>query len=130
MPDVINFEKERKNEKRRRSTGGESVILVEDEEEDMEREGKRRKLEKGGSRESGKGKANKLARQEVEEEEEAEVEDVISVSKEKPKLPKGVKGKTKAPAAEEFDEELEDRPMKSKINRSQEQKGGSRNKNE
>ncbi|KAF9219682.1 hypothetical protein BS17DRAFT_788949 [Gyrodon lividus] len=128
MPDVINFEKERKNEKRRRSMGGGSVILLGDDEEDREREGKRRKLEKEGSREKGKGKAKKPLSEE-DEADEAEVEDAISIPKEKLKPVRGGKGKAKAPTAQS-DKEIDERPMKSKANGSQEVKAGSRNKTE
>jgi len=68
MPDVINFEKERKNAKRRRSSGlNDSFMPLHDEEEEVEqkREGKKRKVEDS---------------REEDEEEEAEVEGVISSS--------------------------------------------------
>ncbi|KAG2130893.1 hypothetical protein DEU56DRAFT_740363 [Suillus clintonianus] len=65
MPDVINFEKERKNAKRRRSSGlNDSFIPLRDEAEvEQERDGKKRRVEKAR-----------------EEDSEAEVEEVISSS--------------------------------------------------
>ncbi|KAF8841436.1 hypothetical protein BDN67DRAFT_980341 [Paxillus ammoniavirescens] len=130
MPDVINFEKQRKNEKRRRSKGGESVISLEDDEEERERERKKRKFEKDRPRDNAKGKAKKRVSDDEEEDEEAEVEDVISIPKEKAKPVKGVKGKTKAPAAKGFDEETNERFVKSKVQGSQEQKEVSKTKTE
>ena len=67
MPDVINFEKERKNAKRRRSSGpNDSFMPLHDEEEvEQKREGKKRKVEDS---------------REEDEEEEAEVEEIISSS--------------------------------------------------
>jgi hypothetical protein len=130
MPDVINFEKQRKNEKRRRSRGGESVISLEDDEGERERERKKRRLEKDRPRENGKGKAKKRVSDDEEEDEEAEVEDVISIPKEKAKPVKGVKGKTKAPAAKGFDEEMDERFVKSKVKGPQEQKEVSKTKTE
>ncbi|KAG0699519.1 hypothetical protein DFH29DRAFT_1070645 [Suillus ampliporus] len=67
MPDVINFEKERKNAKRRRSSGlNDSFNPLRDEEGvEQERDGKKRKVEKA---------------REEDEDEEAEVEEVISSS--------------------------------------------------
>ncbi|OAX40254.1 hypothetical protein K503DRAFT_714884 [Rhizopogon vinicolor AM-OR11-026] len=67
MPDVINFEKERKNAKRRRSSGlNDSFMPLGDEEEiEQKRDGKKRKVENP---------------REEDEEEEAEVEVVISSS--------------------------------------------------
>ena len=67
MPDVINFEKERKNAKRRRSSGlNDSFMPLHDEEEvEQKREGKKRKVEDS---------------REEDEDEEAEVEEVISSS--------------------------------------------------
>jgi hypothetical protein len=66
MPDVINFEKERKSAKRRRSSGlNDSFISMRDEEEVEERDGKKRKVEKARVEDT---------------EEEAEVEEVVSSS--------------------------------------------------
>ncbi|KAG2338757.1 hypothetical protein BDR05DRAFT_918059 [Suillus weaverae] len=66
MPDVINFEKERKNAKRRRSSGlNDSFMSLGEEEEVEERDGKKRKMEKACSEDA---------------DEEAEVEEVISSS--------------------------------------------------
>ncbi|KAG1727036.1 hypothetical protein EDB19DRAFT_1643230 [Suillus lakei] len=66
MPDVVNFEKERKNAKRRRSSGlNDSFIPLRDEEVERERDGKKRKVEKA---------------REEDADEEAEVEEVISSS--------------------------------------------------
>ncbi|KAG1767131.1 hypothetical protein EDD22DRAFT_876793 [Suillus occidentalis] len=66
MPDVINFEKERKNAKRRRSSGlNDSFISMRDEEEVEERDGKKRKVEKARVEDT---------------DEEAEVEEVVSSS--------------------------------------------------
>lgn len=66
MPDVINFEKERKNAKRRRSSGlNDSFISMRDEEEVEERDGKKRKVEKARVEDT---------------DEEAEVEEAVSSS--------------------------------------------------
>ncbi|KAG2065402.1 hypothetical protein BDR04DRAFT_1145402 [Suillus decipiens] len=72
MPDVVNFEKERKNAKRRRSSGlNDSFIPLGDKEEAEEkRDGKKRKVDKARAEDA---------------DEEAEVEEVISHTKSKSK---------------------------------------------
>lgn len=76
MPDVINFEKERKNAKRRRSSGLNAIFMPVSDEEQVEqkRDGKRRRV---------------VNSREEDEEEEAEVEDVISSSKSQTKFKTG-----------------------------------------
>ncbi|KAL4080140.1 hypothetical protein V8B97DRAFT_700237 [Scleroderma yunnanense] len=83
MPDVNNYEKERKTEKRRRSVGDESILSlrVEEDEEDRGRV-KRRKVDEEGT----KGKTRKTKQQEADE--EAEVEMVTAIPKEKRKAAK------------------------------------------
>ncbi|KIK88110.1 hypothetical protein PAXRUDRAFT_802378 [Paxillus rubicundulus Ve08.2h10] len=130
IPDVISFEKQRKNEKRRRSKGGESAISPEDADEQRERERKKRKIEKDKPRGNGKGKAKKPVSDDEEDEEEAEVVNVISIPKEKPKPVKGVEGKPKAPAAKGFDEGVDEGFVKSKVKGRPEQKEVSRTKSE
>lgn len=86
MPDVINYEKERKVEKRRRTAGDESILSLRDEEDEEDRtRGKRRKVDDEGT----KGKARKT--KQPEEDEEAEVELAIAVPKEKHKAAKVIR---------------------------------------
>lgn len=84
MPDLISYEKERKNEKRRRTTGDESTLSlreVEDEEDGLRK--KRRKVDEEGT-------TSKSRKTKQREDEEAEVERAVTVPKEKRKATKVV----------------------------------------
>ena len=111
MPDVISFEKERKQAKRRRSGDWESVSSVREVEEEEKR------LEKSGKR-------RKVSKDEEEEVEEAEVE-VVVLAKPKPRQSIG-KGKEKGRATVGSDEEMGESPAKSKLGKKK--SGGVRGK--
>ncbi|KAG2357386.1 hypothetical protein BDR07DRAFT_1363282 [Suillus spraguei] len=107
MPDVVNFEKERKNAKRRRSSGlNNSFIPLGDEEEAEEkRDGKKRKVDNARAEDA---------------DEEAEVEEVISSSISHTKL----KSKSKKRAEDGMDID-EDEPSKRKGMKATQNKKGS-----
>ena len=85
MPDVVNYEKERKVEKRRRTAGDDSMLSLRDEDEEDRVRGKRRKVDDEGT----KGKARKTKQREGDE--EAEVELAIAVPKENRNAAKAVR---------------------------------------
>lgn len=99
MPDVVNFEKERKNAKRRRSSGlNDSFISLRDEEEVKEkRDGKKRKVEKARAEDAdGETEVEVIStksKTKVTESKGAKkrVEDVMSIDEDEPSKRKGVK---------------------------------------
>ncbi|KAG1847384.1 hypothetical protein F4604DRAFT_1594505 [Suillus subluteus] len=108
MPDVVNFEKERKNAKRRRSSGlNDSFIPLRDEEVEEERNGKKRKVDKARAEDA---------------DEETEVE-VISSSipqtKSKSKTGKG----TKKRAEDEMSIDEDDSSRRKGVKATQNKKG-------
>jgi hypothetical protein len=112
MPDVMNFEKERKNAKRRRSSGlNDSFVPLHDEEEiEQKRDGKRRKVD--SSREEDEG-------------EEAEVEEVIFSSAPQAKSKTGTSQRkgTKKRAEHETSVD-EDEPLKKTAPKGSQKKKG------
>ncbi|KAG2126475.1 hypothetical protein BD769DRAFT_1357854 [Suillus cothurnatus] len=99
MPDVVNFEKERKNAKRRRSSGlNDSFVSLRDEEEVKEkRDGKKRKVEKARAEDAdGETEVEVIStksKTKVTESKGAKkrVEDVMSIDEDEPSKRKGVK---------------------------------------
>ncbi|KAI6044605.1 hypothetical protein EDC04DRAFT_2936196, partial [Pisolithus marmoratus] len=99
MPDVIDYENERKNQKRRRSTGGQSSLFSWGENDAVEsRHGKKRRVEPEDTKADAKGKGKKAKLQE--ENEEQEVELAVAIPKEKPKLTRGKSGFQKPASSE------------------------------
>ncbi|KAG6333418.1 hypothetical protein ID866_5668 [Astraeus odoratus] len=126
MPDVMNYEKERKSEKRRRSIGGESVLSLREGDEDDGRMGKKRKVDVEGAKEGTMGKMKKAKRQEAVE--EAEVKLVVAIPKDRSMTTKMAKRKIVDPLDNSNDGES-DRGRKSKA-KIQEAKAVSENKND
>lgn len=113
MPDVVNFEKERKNAKRRRSSGlNDSFIPLRDEEEvEEERNGKKRKVDKACA---------------VDADEETEVEVISSsIPQTKSKSKTGAtEGKgTKKRAADEMSIDEDDSSRRKSVKATQNKKG-------
>ncbi|KAI6032733.1 hypothetical protein F5J12DRAFT_712976 [Pisolithus orientalis] len=98
MPDVIDYEKERKNQKRRRSAGGRSLFSLGEDDVAESRLVKKRKVEGEGAKADTKGKGKKVKPQE--EDEEQEVELAVAIPKEKPKLTKGKGGLQKTASSD------------------------------
>lgn len=100
MPDLVEYEKERKGEKRRRSMGYESRLPLSEECEVEPPEVKKRKIDKVGAAKSEKGKEKNVDQQDV-------VPVVVSTSKEK-QTKQTKQTKTKATAhSDEASDDLE-----------------------
>ncbi|KIK27824.1 hypothetical protein PISMIDRAFT_7822 [Pisolithus microcarpus 441] len=92
MPDVIDYENERKNQKRRRSVGGQLALFSREEDAVESRHVKKRKVEPEGIKADTGGKGKKAKQHEENEEEEL----VVAIPKEKSRFTKGQGGLQKA----------------------------------
>lgn len=94
MPDVVDYENERKNQKRRRSVGGQSALFSREEDAVEGRHVKKRKVEPEAIKADTGGKGKKVKQREENEEEEVEL--VIAIPKGKSRPTKGQGGLQKA----------------------------------